>query len=191
MDFRFDQHVSDRFNDWRAQMMTVRGIFEVEEGGFVFFILAGRGQDVVRLARGLGHRNVHHHDQIEFAQCLAPFMAIGHAVGRVTAFDEHCAVSIRMVGQDRRWHVIARDEGGNDARIRDWRGFPASFIAFLIDFALSRFVKHSTGQSGNHGHGTTLAEIAGGEHQQHVEIACQSRIRGHLHPDIFVKCGRA
>lgn len=67
MDRAFLQRPLARREERAAQMEGIGLGLEIEEARLGLFELAGGGQNIVRLARGLGHRDVDHHADIERA----------------------------------------------------------------------------------------------------------------------------
>ena len=76
---------------WSAKLEHVLGELGREERGLPLLVLGGRGQDVVGLARRLGHRQVEDDHELERREGLAKARAVRQGVRRVRALDDHGA----------------------------------------------------------------------------------------------------
>ena len=91
----------ERLEQRRAQVEGVVRELEVEERRLPLLELARGGQHVVGVARGLGHRDVDHDDELERRQRLAEALRSRRASAPGSTLSiEHRAEALRVVGED-------------------------------------------------------------------------------------------
>ena len=95
-------------------MEIIIGKLQAEVGGLVLLVLSRSGQHVVRKLGSFGHRDVDNYNQLQRIERLSHLLTISQRMDRVTAFDKHRSITIRMVGQNLLGDDVARNQPGYD-----------------------------------------------------------------------------
>ena len=160
-------------------MEDVARELEVEERRLVLLELRRRRQHVVGQPGRLGHEDVDDTSDVERADRLAHPLAVGDRVGRVARLDDHRPVALRVVGEDLLGDDVARDQPGDDRRA-DARACGAR----SPDRAPCGSAHEAASEDGEYW-APGLAEVAGEQPDQLLQVADQRGVPVHLHAEVL------
>ena len=172
VDLRLGQRPVEGRHETGTEVEVVGRELEVEEGGLGLLVLTRRRQHVVRAPCGLAHRDVDDDDRVECREGFAELLAVGEGVGGVGGFDDHRAVAVGVVAQD----LLGDDVAGHHAADDPGTDHRAELVG------AAGCERH---QRGGDVLGALLAEVAGEQPDQAVQVADQGGVPVHLHPEVF------
>ena len=164
---------SQRFEQPMAQLERVVRELQIEERGFGLLELGGGRQHVMGQSRGLGHRDVDDHQQLQRFERLSARRRIRQRVSGIAALHDHRPEPVGVIGQDLLRHRVTGDQAGDD-RCAGHRG--ATHPAAVAEQGRERRMQMLS---------TGFGEVPGQDPQQFVEVGAQCAVRRLLHAEVL------